>query len=105
MLQVDSQAKRLLNTSGGSGAADTSIENEEESKFYHQGYIHAKNDVSAKVITAIVADTELQTSNEELPPSSEFMLSAAEITNLKITARLVSVIQMIRIYFKYLQLT
>lgn len=32
-LQVDSQAKRLLNTSVGSGAADTSTENEEESTY------------------------------------------------------------------------
>lgn len=32
-LQVDSQAKRLLNTSVGSGAADTSTENEEESAY------------------------------------------------------------------------
>lgn len=31
LIQVDSQAKRLLNTSVGSGAADTSTENEEES--------------------------------------------------------------------------
>lgn len=35
-------------------------------------------------------DTELPASNEELPPVSEFMLTASEITNLKITARLVS---------------
>ncbi|XP_026314209.1 tetratricopeptide repeat protein 28 isoform X2 [Hyposmocoma kahamanoa] len=61
---VDSQAKRLLNTSVGSGTADTSTENEEE-------------------------NTELPASNEELPPVSEFMLTASEITNLKITARLV----------------
>ncbi|XP_072934461.1 uncharacterized protein [Epargyreus clarus] len=61
---VDSQAKRLLNTSVGSGAADTSTENEEE-------------------------NAELPHSNEELPPTSEFMLTAAEIMNLKITARLV----------------
>ncbi|XP_062528966.1 tetratricopeptide repeat protein 28 isoform X2 [Bombyx mori] len=60
---VDSQAKRLLNTSVGSGLAETT-ENEEES-------------------------TELSPSNEELPPASEFMLTAAEIINLKITARLV----------------
>ncbi|XP_075983610.1 uncharacterized protein LOC142981514 [Anticarsia gemmatalis] len=60
---VDSQAKRLLNTSVGSGAADTSTENEEE------------NPEPA--------------SNEELPPASEFMLTASEIMNLKITARLV----------------
>ncbi|KPJ21684.1 Tetratricopeptide repeat protein 28 [Papilio machaon] len=62
---VDSQAKRLLNTSVGSGAADTSTENEEE-------------------------NTELPPSNEELPPASEFMLTASEIMNMKITARLVS---------------
>ncbi|KAI5635500.1 tetratricopeptide repeat domain-containing protein [Phthorimaea operculella] len=61
---VDSQAKRLLNTSVGSGAADTSTENEEE-------------------------NAELPPSNEELPPASEFMLTASEIMNLKITARLV----------------
>ncbi|XP_026740206.1 tetratricopeptide repeat protein 28 isoform X1 [Trichoplusia ni] len=61
---VDSQAKRLLNTSVGSGAADTSTENEEE-------------------------NSELPPSNEELPPASEFMLTASEIMNLKITARLV----------------
>ncbi|KAH9641439.1 hypothetical protein HF086_006055 [Spodoptera exigua] len=61
---VDSQAKRLLNTSVGSGAADTSTENEEE-------------------------NPELPQSNEELPPASEFMLTASEIMNLKITARLV----------------
>ncbi|CAB3246278.1 unnamed protein product [Arctia plantaginis] len=61
---VDSQAKRLLNTSVGSGAADTSTENEEE-------------------------NSELPASNEELPPASEFMLTASEIMNLKITARLV----------------
>lgn len=30
---MDSQAKRLLNTSVGSNTADTSTENEEESKF------------------------------------------------------------------------
>ncbi|KAJ8712991.1 hypothetical protein PYW08_008295 [Mythimna loreyi] len=59
---VDSQAKRLLNSS--SGAADTSTENEEE-------------------------NSELPPSNEELPPASEFMLTASEIMNLKITARLV----------------
>ncbi|KAJ0173048.1 hypothetical protein K1T71_011224 [Dendrolimus kikuchii] len=61
---VDSQAKRLLNTSVGSGVADTSTENEEE-------------------------NAELPPSNEELPPTSEFMLTASEIMNLKITARLV----------------
>ncbi|XP_013144707.1 PREDICTED: tetratricopeptide repeat protein 28 [Papilio polytes] len=61
---VDSQAKRLLNTSVGSGAADTSTENEEE-------------------------NAELPPSNEELPPASEFMLTASEIMNMKITARLV----------------
>ncbi|XP_045771078.1 tetratricopeptide repeat protein 28 isoform X2 [Maniola jurtina] len=61
---VDSQAKRLLNTSVGSGVVDTSTENEEE-------------------------NAELPPSNEELPPASEFMLTAAEIMNLKITARLV----------------
>ncbi|XP_045503634.1 tetratricopeptide repeat protein 28 isoform X2 [Colias croceus] len=61
---VDSQAKRLLNTSVGSNAADTSTENEEE---------HA----------------ELPPSNEELPPASEFILTASEIMNLKLTARLV----------------
>ncbi|XP_047033145.1 tetratricopeptide repeat protein 28 [Helicoverpa zea] len=61
---VDSQAKRLLNTSVGGGAADTSTENEEE-------------------------NSELPPSNEELPPASEFMLTASEIMNLKITARLV----------------
>ncbi|CAH4027695.1 tetratricopeptide repeat protein 28 isoform X1 [Pieris brassicae] len=58
---VDSQAKRLLNSSN---AADTSTENEEE-------------------------NTELPQTNEELPPASEFILTAAEIMNLKITARLV----------------
>ncbi|CAH2093836.1 unnamed protein product [Euphydryas editha] len=61
---VDSQAKRLLNTSTGSGAADTSTENEDE-------------------------NAELPPSNDELPPTSEFMLTASEIMNLKITARLV----------------
>ncbi|XP_039752578.1 tetratricopeptide repeat protein 28 [Pararge aegeria] len=61
---VDSQAKRLLNTSVGSGVVDTSTENEED-------------------------NAELPPSNEELPPASEFMLTAAEIMNLKITARLV----------------
>ncbi|KAG6446865.1 tetratricopeptide repeat protein 28 [Manduca sexta] len=61
---VDSQAKRLLNTSVGGGAGDTSTENEED---------HA----------------ELPPSNEELPPASEFMLTASEIMNMKITARLV----------------
>ncbi|CAK1541601.1 unnamed protein product [Leptosia nina] len=61
---VDSQAKRLLNTSVGSNAADTSTENEEE-------------------------NAELPQTNEELPPASEFILTAPEITNLKITARLV----------------
>ncbi|XP_050353102.1 tetratricopeptide repeat protein 28 [Nymphalis io] len=61
---VDSQAKRLLNTSTGSGAADTSTENEEE-------------------------NAELSPSNDELPPASEYMLTASEIMNLKITARLV----------------
>ncbi|KAL0867698.1 hypothetical protein ABMA27_008433 [Loxostege sticticalis] len=61
---VDSQAKRLLNTSVGSGVADVSTENEEE-------------------------NAEIPPSNEELPPASEFMLTATEIMNLKITARLV----------------
>ncbi|RVE50282.1 hypothetical protein evm_005117 [Chilo suppressalis] len=61
---VDSQAKRLLNTSVGSGTADVSTENEEE-------------------------NAEIPPSNEELPPAAEFMLSASEIMNLKITARLV----------------
>ncbi|XP_028176018.1 tetratricopeptide repeat protein 28 [Ostrinia furnacalis] len=61
---VDSQAKRLLNTSVGSGVADVSTENEEE-------------------------NAEMPQSNEELPPASEFMLTANEIMNLKITARLV----------------
>ncbi|XP_063541411.1 tetratricopeptide repeat protein 28 isoform X1 [Cydia strobilella] len=61
---VDSQSKRLLNTSGGSGAADTSTENEEE-------------------------NAEMTSSNEELPPASEFMLTASEIMSMKITARLV----------------
>ncbi|XP_032527413.2 tetratricopeptide repeat protein 28 isoform X2 [Danaus plexippus] len=61
---VDSQAKRLMNSSVGSGGGETSAENEEE-------------------------NTELTPSNEELPPSSEFMLTATEIRNLKLTARLV----------------
>ncbi|KAL4711798.1 hypothetical protein ACJJTC_005967 [Scirpophaga incertulas] len=61
---VDSQAKRLLNSSVGNGNGDVSTENEEE-------------------------NSEMPASNEELPPASEFMLTAAEITNLKITARLV----------------
>ncbi|CAG9104553.1 unnamed protein product [Plutella xylostella] len=65
---VDSQAKRLLNSSVGSGVADTSTENEEE-------------------------NAELPASNEELPPASEFMLTAAEIVNLKLTARLDALVE------------
>ncbi|XP_050677372.1 tetratricopeptide repeat protein 28 [Leptidea sinapis] len=61
---VDSQAKRL-NSSVGGNAADTSTETEEE---------------NADIISH---------SNEDLPPISEFMLTASEIMNLKLTARLV----------------